>query len=221
LALGVLLSVFLIPEAASSDVDGDGDLDAVFANYQERSRICVGDGSGGFTCSDVSTDLANTVDVALGDLDGDGNLDAVFANSRARNRVCLGDGAGGFTCHDLGTDASHSSGVALGDIDRDRNLDAVFAIDQERNRVCLGDGTGKFTCRDVSTDSNDSLGVALAPGYRGTFDDDDSSVFEADIEWMADEGITKGCNPPDNDLYCPNGHVTRGQMAAFLHRALG
>ena len=36
-----------------------------------------------------------------------------------------------------------------------------------------------------------------------------------------DAGITQGCNPPTNDLYCPNDRVTRGQMAAFLVRALG
>ena len=56
-------------------------------------------------------------------------------------------------------------------------------------------------------------------GWNGTFSDDDSSVFEADIEWMAAEGITKGCNPPSNDRFCPDSDVTRGQMAAFLRRA--
>ncbi|MGB9356942.1 MAG: 5'-nucleotidase C-terminal domain-containing protein [Acidimicrobiia bacterium] len=60
--------------------------------------------------------------------------------------------------------------------------------------------------------------AATAAG--GTFTDDDSSVFEADIEWLAAEGITKGCNPPVNDKFCPDDGVTRGQMAAFLARAL-
>jgi len=53
------------------------------------------------------------------------------------------------------------------------------------------------------------------------FIDDDGNIFEADIEWMADQGITKGCNPPVNNKFCPNDNVTRGQMAAFLVRALG
>ena len=52
------------------------------------------------------------------------------------------------------------------------------------------------------------------------FRDDDSSVFEGDIEWLAATGITAGCNPPDNTLFCPDDPVTRGQMAAFLRRAL-
>jgi hypothetical protein len=46
----------------------------------------------------------------------------------------------------------------------------------------------------------------------------DSNVFHDDIAWLADLGITKGCNPPTNDRFCPGDNVTRGQMAAFLHR---
>ncbi len=60
---------------------------------------------------------------------------------------------------------------------------------------------------------------ALPPG--GTFDDDDGNVHEGYIEAIAAEGITSGCNPPINDRYCPDRHVTRGEMAAFLVRALG
>ncbi len=59
------------------------------------------------------------------------------------------------------------------------------------------------------------------PGGGARFDDIAGSVFEADIEWLADSGITKGCNPPSNTLFCPDDRVTRGQMAAFLVRALG
>jgi len=59
---------------------------------------------------------------------------------------------------------------------------------------------------------------ALAPG--GTFFDDDGSVHEGNIEAIAAAEITRGCNPPINNLYCPGASVTRGQMAAFLRRAL-
>lgn len=48
-----------------------------------------------------------------------------------------------------------------------------------------------------------------------------SSIFVDDIIWLAEQGITRGCNPPDNTLFCPTDHVTRGQMAAFLVRARG
>ena len=66
----------------------------------------------------------------------------------------------------------------------------------------------------------DGIDAAMYSMWFGSFRDDEDSVFEADIEWLAAAGITKGCNPPINDLYCPKSHVTRGQMAAFLVRAL-
>jgi len=54
----------------------------------------------------------------------------------------------------------------------------------------------------------------------GRFLDDDDSPFEVEIERLAELGITAGCNPPTNDRYCPSTQVTRGQLAAFLVRAL-
>ncbi len=59
----------------------------------------------------------------------------------------------------------------------------------------------------------------LPPG--GTFSDDNGNIHEGNIEAIAARGITKGCNPPGNDLYCPGSSVTRGEMAAFLVRAMG
>jgi hypothetical protein len=64
-----------------------------------------------------------------------------------------------------------------------------------------------------------AAGVAqLPPG--GTFVDDDLTIHQATIEAIAGAGITRGCNPPLNTWFCPNASVTRGQMAAFLVRAL-
>jgi hypothetical protein len=56
--------------------------------------------------------------------------------------------------------------------------------------------------------------------FVGSFADDNGSVFESAIEWLVLEGITTGCNPPVNDRFCPKDDVTRGEMAAFLVRAL-
>lgn len=47
----------------------------------------------------------------------------------------------------------------------------------------------------------------------------DSHTFVRDIEWLAETGVTRGCNPQqDNTRFCPDDTVTRGEMAAFLHR---
>ena len=69
------------------------------------------------------------------------------------------------------------------------------------------------------------VGALAVPGVSwaaGRFDDvPDNNVFAADIEWLADAGITKGCNPPANTEFCPGSYVTREQMAAFMHRLAG
>ena len=63
--------------------------------------------------------------------------------------------------------------------------------------------------------------LELPPGTGDSFSDDNQSVFAADIEALAAAGITKGCNPPSNDRFCPTELVSRAQMATFLARALG
>jgi Lysyl oxidase/S-layer homology domain len=60
-----------------------------------------------------------------------------------------------------------------------------------------------------------NLPPATTPNY---FDDDDGSTHEASIDSLAEVGITGGCG---ERRFCPNSHVTRAQMAAFLHRAFG
>ena len=78
--------------------------------------------------------------------------------------------------------------------------------------------TGAYT---VSLTVTDEVGTDTDAFDFTVMTDISSSVFVGDIVWLANEGITKGCNPPTNDQYCPNDNVTRGQMAAFLVRFLG
>ena len=58
-----------------------------------------------------------------------------------------------------------------------------------------------------------ALADDLPPG--GTFLDDDGTAAEGYIE-----DITRGCNPPVNDHFCPERALTRGEMATIFVRAL-
>jgi hypothetical protein len=49
------------------------------------------------------------------------------------------------------------------------------------------------------------------------FTDDNANKHESAINRVADAGITAGC---DASRFCPDGVVTRAQMASFLVRAL-
>lgn len=61
--------------------------------------------------------------------------------------------------------------------------------------------------------------LGLTPSSSSPFVDDDGHWAEANIAAIAHEGITKGCNPPAGDHFCPDDFVTRAQMAVFLKRA--
>ncbi|MGH2357896.1 MAG: S-layer homology domain-containing protein [Candidatus Limnocylindria bacterium] len=60
--------------------------------------------------------------------------------------------------------------------------------------------------------------LALPAAEGDYFADDEANPFEDAINRLAASGITGGCAA---ERYCPDGSVTREQMAAFLHRAFG
>ena len=90
-------------------------------------------------------------------------------------------------------------------------------------QVVAWDGAGRSsfdgpaTIVDVGSAPAPSSTTTTVPQHVGTFSDDDGSAFQAEIEWLAESGITQGCG---DGLFCPTHTVTRGQMAAFLRRAL-
>ena len=90
----------------------------------------------------------------------------------------------------------------------------------------IREGASKW--EGVAINSYPSLQAASSPDqvttlvnpWNGTFSDDDGSVHEDNIEVLAAEGVTRGCNPPANTEYCPQRLITRGEIAAFIRRTL-
>jgi S-layer homology domain len=80
----------------------------------------------------------------------------------------------------------------------------------------LGVGQHAFYVQGVNAVG---AGAAASFEWRVTnpFTDIGSSPFRGDILWLYGEGITGGCSATK---FCPTASVTRGQMAAFLNRAL-
>ena len=87
----------------------------------------------------------------------------------------------------------------------------------------MRDGTTYVNVHTVANPTGEIRGQieGLATFTGDRFTDDDGNVHEANIELIAAAGITAGNNPPANDEFGPDDPVTRGQMAAFLTRALG
>lgn len=108
-------------------------------------------------------------------------------------------------------------------------IDSPFRADIEwlsATGITKGCDTAMFCPEAPVTRGQLAAFLVRAMGYSDggngdLFRDDNDSVFEDPINKLAIAGVTSGCNPPDNDEFCPARPVTRGQMAAFLHRALG
>ncbi|GAB3876205.1 hypothetical protein GCM10028824_33500 [Hymenobacter segetis] len=135
------------------DVDGDGDLDFVTANfYGATASVRLNDGLGQFSGTQevpVGVSYNNFPGAAaLGDVDGDGDLDllVVCGGNNGVVSIRLNDGTGVFAGGtnvfvDLG-----SQGLALGDLDNDGDLDLVTANNSAAGsvEVRLNAGNGLF-----------------------------------------------------------------------------
>jgi hypothetical protein len=166
--------------------------------------------------------------------------DGTQANNSSFHPALSGDGS-------IIAYASFASNLVVGDTN---GTDDVFVLEMASQTTtsvtCAGDGNranGGSSFPDLSADGSTvaylSAASNLVAGDTNNtqdafitrknlwsrcvnrFIDDDGSVFENDIEWMAARSITQGCNPPTNDRFCPDDYLTRAQMAAFLVRALG
>jgi len=140
-----------------ADLDSDGDLDAVFSNFGDRSRIFLNDGRGLFRESTQAFPLGHGASV--GDVDRDGDQDLVFAANgpappgygQQAAEAYLNDGRGVFerTGRDIGSRHILSYPVTLVDVDGDADLDVAVEYRDGRDSVYLNDGRGSFGTRGL------------------------------------------------------------------------
>lgn len=146
------------------DVDGDSDLDLIVANWNQSIRLYRNDGLNHFgPAEEITTDLSNTLAIALCDLDEDGDLDLVTGNISHVNRLYLNDGVGNFSKgSDIANDAHDTYDLAFGDLDGDGDLDLVAGNYAQVNRLYLNDGSGTFDSgRNITSEVHDTANLIL------------------------------------------------------------
>jgi hypothetical protein len=196
-----------IPVTINGDTVVEPD-ETFFMNIGNATGATVTDSRGQGTILDDDTTAANVAPV----VSAGSNQTVTLPSSAALNGTVTDDGLPSGSLSSTWTKQSGPGTVAFGN---------THAVDTTAGFSTDGVYVLRLTATDGALSNSDDVKITVDPlPPIDYFIDDDDSVFEADINWMAAVGITMGCNPPTNNRFCPDSNVTRGQMAAFLVRAL-
>ncbi len=200
---------------AIADFNGDTLPDIVAANNfrsiggDERDRIWLNDGAGGFTLDPDFLDDQNGSAIAVADVNGDTHIDILIGNGNSdfgdpgENSLWINDGIGNFTeVNTLGT--GNTKSLAIADFDGDTELDVfVGKTGNEPNRVWLGDGAGNFTATAQGIGSSrtnvcipfDFDGVNGIDVFCGNFNQNSVLWLNDGSASFSDSGNSFGSNP--------------------------
>jgi len=154
-------------DVALGDVDGDRDLDLVFANIGQ-DIVCLNDGKAKFanaTITHMPVDSSATEAVALVDVDNDRDLDLVLAMPN-QNLIYRNDGRGRFANAPgrLPPGSGGTEAVVAGDVDRDGDFDLVFGAIGVSNQLLFNDGKGSFKAMLGALPKGSDASVAMTLG---------------------------------------------------------
>ena len=213
-----------VAAATGADFDGDHVAD-LWVTTDDGSLTIVGGPTLGTVLHQSKLPSGPPAQIAAGDRDG-GDTPELFALYPTSNgsRLEILRLESGWTVEQslaLPTPASAILAVAALDYDGDgradfESLDANGVLEARVGNTTTGQSPSSWF---VNPDPGCDSPVLL--DFNGAFFDDDGSVHETNIEIIASKGITKGCNPPFNDRYCPDSILTRAQAATFIDRSLG
>jgi len=136
-----------LQEIATGDLDNDGDLDVVAANYAPAGtvQVLLNNGAGTFSSGPAVPTGVGTRALALADVDNDGDLDllaTVGASNAVAVRLNNGTGTLGGTLSVTIPDSPED--LALADLDGDGDLDLVTVGFNGSASVRLNNGAGLF-----------------------------------------------------------------------------
>jgi hypothetical protein len=216
-----------ISQISLGDLDGDGDLDAVFGVMHDRCELWMNDGTGRFTKTHQSLGVDGH-GVAIEDLDGDGDLDVLIARlgDSITSSVYLNDGTGRFALVDSLDDRGLAAeSVSMFDLEGDGDLDACIHYTSHRSIVYVNDSTGRFARRaetisgatvwgDLDGDGDvDAISWQEGTGYRilsnsGHGDLDETEQVSAPSQLMAGNTVLLDADG-DGDLDLVGAHGQR------------
>ena len=148
---------------ALSDLDGDGDLDAIAVNgrhWTQQDYIFLNNGSGRFTTArPLDGELTTGYDPRVTDFDDDGDPDILVPRDRIANRYYENLGSGLFAAPVIFGRSGPARGLVIADFDRDGHKDVVVSQRSGTNYVVSGGGRGFGGPVEIDTGSETVRGT--------------------------------------------------------------
>ncbi|MGH9308587.1 MAG: FG-GAP-like repeat-containing protein [Vicinamibacterales bacterium] len=135
---------------AFGDLNGDGHIDLIAAEYESAPRVWTNDGRGTFTPGDVVPAPASRQSIDLADMNGDGALDLVvssydFSSAIGTVEILLRRSDGAWASASRTSVPSWTLSVDAVDLNMDGRLDLLTTYYQPaRLDVFFGDGAGRI-----------------------------------------------------------------------------
>ena len=181
-----------------ADIDNDGDMDIVSANYGNDKVVWYennnGDGSS-WSAANIDTGVNNPQGVFVADIDNDGDMDVVSASAGddmiAWYENDNGDGSS-WTGAQIDDDALAARSVFAADMDNDGDMDIVSAS-QNDNTIAWyennnGDGSS-WSAENIATNANGAKNVFVADmDNDGDLDIVSASSGDNTIAWYENDG---------------------------------
>jgi hypothetical protein len=169
---------------AVGDVDGDGDLDLLCANYAGgtvsvllNGGDATGTNTGTFSNGSTVTVGTSPINIAVADVDGDGDLDFLTASYLSTGTVSVRLNGGNASGGGLGTFSNGSTvnvgsspfNLTTGDVDGDGDLDLLTSNNGSGTVSVRLNGGTQLAVRSAQTSTEfvvlPTLGTGAAPRY--------------------------------------------------------